>query len=70
MMTLDEARAHIGATVAYRSAGALAENGAITSVGNVAVFVRYEGDRYPKATDPADLTLITEAAQGSGNAEG
>jgi hypothetical protein len=57
-MTLDEARAHIGEAVAYRVAGELAEDGVITSVGNVAVFVRYEGDRHSKATDPADLTLI------------
>jgi hypothetical protein len=57
-MTLDEAREHAGEAVAYRAAGALAEDGVITSVGNVAVFVRYAGDLNSKATDPADLTLI------------
>jgi hypothetical protein len=56
-VTLDEAREHIGQSVAYRAAGALAEEGVITSVGNVAVFVRYDGDLHSKATDPADLTL-------------
>lgn len=56
-MTLDEAREHIGRRVAYTAAGELTEDGVITSVGNVAVFVRYDGDRHSKATDPADLTL-------------
>lgn len=59
-MTLDEARDHIGEAVAYRAAGALAEDGVITSVGTRVVYVRYEGGRYPKATNPADLTLIED----------
>lgn len=61
-MTLDEARAHAGEAVAYRAAGEVAEDGVITGVGSVAVFVRYAGDRHSKATDPADLTLTAEAA--------
>lgn len=68
-MTHDEAREHIGQRVAYRVAGDLAEDGVIDSVGTRFVYVRYDGDRYPKATDPADLTLIAATApEGKGKA--
>ena len=64
-MTIDEARAHIGHGVVYRSrehrpwAGP-AERGVITDVGRVWVFVRYEtAGGTPQATSPADLELLS-----------
>jgi hypothetical protein len=60
-MTLEEAREHTGHGVIYRRPGQLAEDGTISSVGERLVFVLYAGDRYPKATDPADLTLLAGA---------
>lgn len=61
MMTLDEARDHIGHGVVYRSGEDLAEDGVITGVGAL-VFVRYKGDQHAKATCPADLTLLAPSA--------
>jgi hypothetical protein len=62
-MTLDEARQHVRSRVSYRVAGQLAEDGHIESVGSRVVFVLYDGDRFAKATDPADLTLVTDGAR-------
>lgn len=57
-MTLDEARTHIGHAVTYHPRhGGPPEHGAITSVGDRWVFVRYSTDGTSKATDPADLEL-------------
>lgn len=66
MMTLEQARGCIGRTVIYAryddrsdptrvTAGP--ERGAITSVGERYVFVRYGINVQSQATDPADLTL-------------
>ena len=63
-MTLGQAREHIGHGVVYqpRPLGGHplgeAEDGVITSVGDLFIFVRYSGDNFPKATDPAALTLL------------
>lgn len=58
-MTLDEARAQVGAGVVYRPhPDAPAEDGTITSVNDQYVFVLYVGDRAPKATRAEDLTLL------------
>lgn len=63
-MTLDEARAHIGHGVVYRPrehrpwAGP-SEDGVITDVGHIWVFVCYGSPgSTPRATNPADLTLL------------
>lgn len=62
VMTLDEARDHIGAGVIYEPyPGAPKEDGAITSVNDTFVFVRYVGDRASKATAPELLTLLRGA---------
>lgn len=65
MMTLTEARDHVGAGVVYRPVdqdgyvrGALAEDGTIVRVNDTYVFVLYAGDRVPKATHPNHLTLL------------
>jgi hypothetical protein len=69
-VTLTDAREHIGDGVVYHprraladiplaaKAGAMSEDGTIVSAGESYAFVLYAGDRYPKATDPADLTLL------------
>jgi hypothetical protein len=57
-LTLEKASAHIDERVAYWRAGVPAEEGVITGVGTVYVYVRYGGDQHSKATNPADLTLI------------
>ena len=52
-VTLGDARLNIGAGVVYRPhPGAQAEDGDITSVGEVYVFVRFAGDRASKAVAP------------------
>lgn len=57
-MTLDECREAVGRQVIYRPAhGANPEQGIITSVGEVYVFVRYGDDQHSKATAPGDLKL-------------
>lgn len=53
-MTLNECRAAIGQRVIYAS-DRDREEGTIASVNQRYVFVIYDGDRSPKATDPADL---------------
>lgn len=60
-MTLDEARDHIGHGVVYRASHGRTEDGVITSVNDYWVFVRYATDRHSKATDPAALTLLSQA---------
>jgi hypothetical protein len=60
-MTLDEAReAHRrgNARVAYQSGTDRAEEGVITAVGRVWVFVQYGEPAHSVATAPGDLTLI------------
>lgn len=57
-MTLEQARAHIGAKVVYRTAYGRIEEGVITSTGQRWVFVRYGADTGSKATDPAALSLL------------
>lgn len=54
-MTLDEARAHIGAGVVYHSGHGRPEDGEIVRVSDLYVFVLFVGDRTPKATRPEDL---------------
>lgn len=58
-MTLDEARQHIGAGVVYDPGYGPKEDGVISSVGEQYVFVRYKGDFFGKATEPARLTLLS-----------
>jgi hypothetical protein len=58
-ITLDEAREHAGEGVVYQVSGGVTEYGTISSVGEKVVFVLYAGDRCPKATDPASLTLAS-----------
>ena len=64
-MTLDEARANIGHAVIYHPyAPELdpVEEGAITSVNDRFVFVRYGSDKGSKATSPELLTLLAPAS--------
>jgi hypothetical protein len=61
MMTLDEAREHVGEAVAYHPAGGKPEHGTIAGASTVYVFVQYPGERGTRATYPEDLTLIAEA---------
>ena len=61
-MTLEEARAHIGAGVVYDPKfGLPKEDGVITSVNDTYVFVRYSVQGRGIATYPEDLSLLTEA---------
>jgi hypothetical protein len=66
-MTTAEFGEHVGEAVVYTPAGARRttrrEQGVITSVGAFWVFVRYGADIHSKATDPAHLTLLAEAAR-------
>lgn len=57
-MTLEDAREHIGDGVVYTPAHGAREDGVITGVSSVYVFVHYAGDRGSKATYPEDLTLL------------
>ena len=58
-MTLDQARARIGAGVVYRPhPDAPAEDGVVASVNDHFVFVLYAGDRFPKATPAEALTFL------------
>ena len=57
-MTLNEARAHIGAGVVYNPGHGRPEDGEIVRVSDLYVFVVFAGDRTPKATPPGALTLI------------
>ena len=56
-MTLDEARANIGAWVVHRPHGERPEDGTIVSVDDAFVFVRYQGERPTRATLAKDLRL-------------
>jgi len=57
-MTTDEAKNNIGREVRYDPFhGADPEFGVITSANDTIIFVRYDGDRHPKATSPEDLTF-------------
>lgn len=61
MMTLDEARAHIGDGVIYRPRGGgidSTEEGTITSVSDRFAFVCFGRSQTSAATDPDDLTLL------------
>jgi hypothetical protein len=58
MMTLDEAREHVGKAVTYHPAGSEPEHGTIAAASTVYVFVQYPGVRGVMATYPEDLTLI------------
>jgi hypothetical protein len=60
-VTIDEARANIGAGVVYRPIPGQTKDGVITSVNARFVFVHYWGDARPKATAPEQLTLLTPA---------
>lgn len=61
-MTIDEAREHIGNKVVYRAAhvpvDSPVEEGVITSVNSIMVFVRYGSDAHSKATYPSDISPI------------
>jgi len=55
-VTIEEACAHIGRSVVYRGhPGAEPEQGLITGVGQLYVFVRYGTDEWTKATPPERL---------------
>jgi hypothetical protein len=56
-MTLTEARDHPGDRVVYDNGHGTVEYGEITRCNDWFVFVRYDGDFWCKATDPAQLTL-------------
>ena len=60
-MTLEEARAAIGRAVVYRpnESWESPEEGVITSVSRMFVFVRYGADKGSKATAPGMLELVT-----------
>ena len=62
-MTLDEARAHIGAGVVYHPGHGRPEDGEIVGVSDLYVFVLFVGDRAPKATPPGSLTLLARPTQ-------
>lgn len=64
-MNIAEARDHQGERVRYSRPGQPDEYGTITgfSTGHL-VFVRYDGDQFSKATDPADLELVTDLSTG------
>lgn len=61
-MTLEEARSNIGKKVIYTPFKDCSykdkEEGIITSVNKVNVFVRYGSDVNSKATNPEDLSFI------------
>ena len=62
-MTLDEARAHIGAGVVYNPGHGAREDGAIARVSDLYVFVLFVGDRTPQATPPGELYLLARPTQ-------
>ena len=57
-MTLDEARAHIGAGVVYNPGHGRPEDGQIVRVSDQNAYEVFAGDRTPKATPPGALTLL------------
>ncbi|AQT82501.1 hypothetical protein B1R94_02240 [Mycolicibacterium litorale] len=62
-MTLETARQRVGAKVVYRAphvrSSEPGEEGIITEVGHMYVFVRYGSDLTAKATPPELLDLVT-----------
>lgn len=60
-MTLDEGRDHIGHGVVYRPMVGPAEDGVISSVSSLVVFVRYASG-HPQATCAHDLELLAATA--------
>ena len=62
-VTLDEARAHIGAGVVYNPGHGAREDGEIVRVSDHYVFVLFVGDRTPKATPPGALALLARPTQ-------
>jgi hypothetical protein len=69
-VTLDEARAHIGDGVVYRTGYGRTEDDVITSVSDRFVFVRYEGRWQSESTEPASLSLPTVTQDAPDGAEG
>lgn len=70
MMTLDEAREHIGGELAYRPDpnSPPRERGTVTSVGSVFVFVRYGAGTTSAPTRPEDLELVPDEWEASADA--
>lgn len=60
-MTLDEARANIGAGVVYRPYPDDTADGKIVRVSDRWVFVRYQGSETPRATSAEQLALLAGA---------
>lgn len=58
MMTLEQARQHVGERVRYTPRAGKIEYGEIRNVGEIYVFVRYGGQEYGTATSPEDLELV------------
>ena len=59
MITTAEARQRIGDGVVYTPRHGASEDGVITGVGHLYVFVRYRGDVSAKATNPDDLEFLS-----------
>ena len=57
MITIDQARLNIGRGVVYRRPWCETEQGVITSVSEVCVFVRYSGD-IPQVRDAGNDGLV------------
>lgn len=58
MITIEQAREHVGDGVVYKAGTSEVEQGVITSVNETTVFVRYLGDMGSKGTFPEDLTPL------------
>ena len=63
MITIEQARVNIGRSVVYRRPWCETEQGAITSVSETSVFVRYLGDMHSKGTCPEDLDWLTPGGE-------
>lgn len=71
MISLDDARARIGAAVVYQpinqhgrtAPGTRPEDGVIARVNDVYVFVLYRGDTTPKATHPNHLNFAFDGLE-------
>lgn len=59
-MTITEARDHEGERVIYDSGHGTVEAGEICRCNDFFVFVRYDGEEWPKATAPEQLTFERE----------
>ena len=66
VMTLDEARSHIGSGVLYCTAADKAQHAVITDVFESWVFVRCSSDNRTKPTAPEELTLLAGRAADAG----